>query len=194
MFLPLLLVIQRHEFRYCNLKPSRLTLTLFISSLIDSAVYTPADGDNWLLAKLNVQITDIGYAQITEHLAKVKSAELFIYYQELFIFRVTTRGKNINTQFSIEFICNLADRFMVPLKKTTLFFTFCSLFFLRAYSNPQPSIGYRMLRSYCTGLYVQLFLTKRLVIKTQKENNSKEVISHKKINSIPILKNKTNQN
>ena len=51
-----------------------------MSSLIDSAVYTPADGDNWLLAKLNVQITDVGYAQITEHLAKVKSAELFIYY------------------------------------------------------------------------------------------------------------------
>lgn len=37
----------------------------------DSAVYTPADEDNWLLAKLNVQITDIGYAQITEHLAKI---------------------------------------------------------------------------------------------------------------------------
>lgn len=37
----------------------------------ESAVYTPADGDNWLLAKLNVQITDIGYAQITEHLAKI---------------------------------------------------------------------------------------------------------------------------
>ena len=79
MFLPLLLVISRHEFRYCKLKPLRLTLTLSLS-LIDSAVYTPADGDNWLLAKLNVQITDIGYAQITEHLAKVKSAELFIYY------------------------------------------------------------------------------------------------------------------
>lgn len=80
MFLPRLLVISRHEFRYCKLKPLRLTLTLFISSLIDSVVYTPADGDNWLLAKLNVQITDIGYAQITEHLAKVKSAEQFIYY------------------------------------------------------------------------------------------------------------------
>lgn len=82
MFLPLLLVISRHEFRYCKLKPLRLTLTLSLS-LIDSAVYTPANGDNWLLAKLNVQITDIGYAQITEHLAKVKSAEQFIYYLEL---------------------------------------------------------------------------------------------------------------
>ncbi len=39
----------------------------------DSAVYTPEDGDNWTLAKLNVQITDIGYAQIGEHLAKVKT-------------------------------------------------------------------------------------------------------------------------
>ncbi|KAL9957185.1 hypothetical protein ACROYT_G038792 [Oculina patagonica] len=41
----------------------------------DSAVYTPEDGDNWMLAKLNVQITDIGYAQIAEHLAK---AHLFV--------------------------------------------------------------------------------------------------------------------
>ncbi|KAJ7340327.1 hypothetical protein OS493_003063 [Desmophyllum pertusum] len=36
----------------------------------DSKVYTPKDGDNWLIAKLNVQVTDIGYAQIVEHLAK----------------------------------------------------------------------------------------------------------------------------
>ena len=39
----------------------------------DSAVYTPSDGDNWMLAKLNVQITDIGYAQIAEHLARVRA-------------------------------------------------------------------------------------------------------------------------
>ena len=38
---------------------------------LDSAVYTPEDGGNWMLAKLNVQITDLGYAQIVEHLAKV---------------------------------------------------------------------------------------------------------------------------
>ncbi|KAM7430757.1 hypothetical protein ABFA07_018586 [Porites harrisoni] len=37
----------------------------------DSAVYTPEDGGNWLLAKLNVQITDLGYAQIVEHLVKI---------------------------------------------------------------------------------------------------------------------------
>ena len=36
-----------------------------------SAVYTPEDGDNWMLAKLNLQITDLGYVQIVEHLAKV---------------------------------------------------------------------------------------------------------------------------
>ncbi|XP_068680871.1 allene oxide synthase-lipoxygenase protein-like [Montipora foliosa] len=36
-----------------------------------SAVYTPEDGDNWMLAKLNLQITDLGYAQIVEHLGKV---------------------------------------------------------------------------------------------------------------------------
>jgi len=34
-------------------------------------VYTPEDGDNWMLAKLNVQVTDLGYSQIVEHLAKV---------------------------------------------------------------------------------------------------------------------------
>ncbi|XP_073246918.1 polyunsaturated fatty acid 5-lipoxygenase-like [Porites lutea] len=37
----------------------------------DSAVYTPNDGDNWMMAKFNVQVTDIGYAQIVEHLARV---------------------------------------------------------------------------------------------------------------------------
>ncbi|XP_068762517.1 polyunsaturated fatty acid 5-lipoxygenase-like isoform X3 [Montipora capricornis] len=37
----------------------------------DSAVFTPSDGDNWMLAKLNVQVTDLGYSQIVEHLAKV---------------------------------------------------------------------------------------------------------------------------
>ncbi|XP_044164783.1 allene oxide synthase-lipoxygenase protein-like [Acropora millepora] len=36
-----------------------------------SAVYTPEDGGNWMLAKLNLQITDLGYSQIVEHLAKV---------------------------------------------------------------------------------------------------------------------------
>ncbi|XP_074609019.1 allene oxide synthase-lipoxygenase protein-like isoform X2 [Acropora palmata] len=35
-----------------------------------SAVYTPEDGGNWMLAKLNLQITDLGYVQIVEHLAK----------------------------------------------------------------------------------------------------------------------------
>ena len=45
----------------------------------ESAVYTPKDGDNWMLAKLNVQITDIGYAQMAEHLARVKN---IIWYTE----------------------------------------------------------------------------------------------------------------
>ena len=34
-------------------------------------MYTPDDGDYWMLAKLNVQVTDLGYGQIVEHLAKV---------------------------------------------------------------------------------------------------------------------------
>ena len=38
---------------------------------LDSTVYTPEDGDNWMLAKLNLQITDLGYSQIVEHLGKV---------------------------------------------------------------------------------------------------------------------------
>ncbi|XP_068671928.1 polyunsaturated fatty acid 5-lipoxygenase-like isoform X1 [Montipora foliosa] len=37
----------------------------------DSVVFTPSDGDNWMLAKLNVQVTDLGYSQMVEHLAKV---------------------------------------------------------------------------------------------------------------------------
>ena len=40
-------------------------------------MYTPEDGDNWMLAKLNLQITDLGYAQIVEHLGKVKVLPLF---------------------------------------------------------------------------------------------------------------------
>ena len=39
--------------------------------LSDSAVYTPEDGDNLMFAKLNLQITDLGYSQIVEHLGKV---------------------------------------------------------------------------------------------------------------------------
>ena len=37
----------------------------------DSPVYTPEDGDEWMIAKLNVQTTDLGYSQIVEHLSKV---------------------------------------------------------------------------------------------------------------------------
>ena len=42
-----------------------------------SAVYTPEDGGNWMLAKLNLQITDLGYSQIVEHLAKVNIVTSF---------------------------------------------------------------------------------------------------------------------
>ena len=34
-------------------------------------MYTPNDGDNWMLAKLNVQVTDVGYAQFVVHLGRV---------------------------------------------------------------------------------------------------------------------------
>jgi len=37
----------------------------------DSRVYTPKDGDNWRIAKLNLQLTDLGYSQMVEHLAKI---------------------------------------------------------------------------------------------------------------------------
>ncbi|CAH3169166.1 unnamed protein product, partial [Porites evermanni] len=37
----------------------------------DSVVFTPEDEGNWMMAKLNVQVTDLAYAQIVEHLAKV---------------------------------------------------------------------------------------------------------------------------
>ena len=60
---------------YTYLKPVlfRTDSTLFPTG---SAVYTPADGDNWMMAKLNVQVTDIGYAQLVEHLDKVLSTAL----------------------------------------------------------------------------------------------------------------------
>ena len=41
------------------------------SSVSDSPVYTPKDGDSWTLAKLNLQVTDYGYNQLVEHLLKV---------------------------------------------------------------------------------------------------------------------------
>ena len=34
-------------------------------------MYTPEDGDEWMIAKLNVQTTDLGYSQIVEHLCKI---------------------------------------------------------------------------------------------------------------------------
>lgn len=37
----------------------------------DSPIYTPQDGDMWMLAKLNVQLTDLGCSQMVEHLTKV---------------------------------------------------------------------------------------------------------------------------
>ena len=54
-----------------------IVLTLYS---LDSAVYTPEDGGSWMLAKLNVQITDLGYAQIVEHLAKVMIFAVHISY------------------------------------------------------------------------------------------------------------------
>jgi hypothetical protein len=36
----------------------------------DSQVFTPKDGDLWMLAKLNVQVTDVGCSQVIEHLVK----------------------------------------------------------------------------------------------------------------------------
>lgn len=50
-------------------KDSQISMHFFFFS--GSAVHTPEDGDNWMLAKLNLQITDLGYVQIVEHLAKV---------------------------------------------------------------------------------------------------------------------------
>ena len=38
---------------------------------VESVVFTPEDEGNWMMAKLNVQVTDLAYAQIVEHLAKV---------------------------------------------------------------------------------------------------------------------------
>ena len=45
---------------------------MFYVHFLDSAVFTPNDEGNWMMAKLNVQVTDLGYAQIVEHLAKVE--------------------------------------------------------------------------------------------------------------------------
>ena len=56
------------SFSSCILFSARLCFMFFL----DSAVFTPKDEGNWMMAKLNVQVTDLGYAQIVEHLAKVE--------------------------------------------------------------------------------------------------------------------------
>ena len=62
----------------CDSMPGQLIVLTLYS--LDSAVYTPEDGGNWMLAKLNVQITDLGYAQIVEHLAKVMILKCCTYF------------------------------------------------------------------------------------------------------------------
>ena len=44
--------------------------------------------------------------------------------------------KKFNSQFSIEFICNLADRFLVPLKKNYPLFYLLFAFFLEGIFKP----------------------------------------------------------
>lgn len=56
-----------NEFLVISVNP----LIDYFSLVSDSSVYTPRDGDSWILAKLNVQVTDYGYNQIVEHLLKV---------------------------------------------------------------------------------------------------------------------------
>ena len=38
---------------------------------LDAQVFTPQDGDEWMHAKLNMQLTDFGSSQIVEHLCDV---------------------------------------------------------------------------------------------------------------------------
>lgn len=40
-------------------------------STAEASVNTPQDGDDWILAKLNVQLTDYSTSQVVEHLSKV---------------------------------------------------------------------------------------------------------------------------
>ncbi|KAK3750755.1 hypothetical protein QZH41_009316, partial [Actinostola sp. cb2023] len=51
---------------------ARLTpVAIQMDAKTDAQVFTPQDGDNWMLAKLNMQATDFGCSQIVEHLDKV---------------------------------------------------------------------------------------------------------------------------
>ncbi|KAK3750756.1 hypothetical protein QZH41_009317 [Actinostola sp. cb2023] len=50
----------------------RLTpVAIQMDAKTDAQVFTPQDGDNWMLAKLNMQSTDLGCSQVVEHLDKV---------------------------------------------------------------------------------------------------------------------------
>lgn len=44
--------------------------SLFIYSCVDSPVYSPEDGGNWMLAKMEIQRADITYEELVEHLTK----------------------------------------------------------------------------------------------------------------------------
>ena len=56
---------------------------------LDSRVFTPKDGDNWRIAKLNLQLTDLGYSQMVEHLAKVLYC-FVLKYEDLWVVRNKT--------------------------------------------------------------------------------------------------------
>ena len=67
-------------------------------------MHTPEDGDNWMLAKLNLQITDLGYAQIVEHLGKVNT--------------ITSLGKLIATHSTLSPFWNSVE--MCPFRATNI--------------------------------------------------------------------------
>ena len=69
----------------------------------DSRVFTPKDGDNWMIAKLNLQLTDLGYSQMVEHLAKVST---FVSSMHLFHGRVY-KNSNILKEEDLWAACSI---------------------------------------------------------------------------------------
>ena len=66
-----LISTQAHS-RPCATIFSVIKLIILLTFLItDCEVFTPNDGDNWLLAKLSVQAADSAISQISEHLVKI---------------------------------------------------------------------------------------------------------------------------
>ena len=121
-------------------------------------MYTPEDGGNWMLAKLNVQITDLGYAQIVEHLAKVMI--LILIKSAVYIFHMSF-PKTLPIMIMIMIIINAIFLENFLFKIHYLMEPFCVIL-KRTFSSQHPL--HQILKFHCREITVpNTFGTPKLV-------------------------------